>query len=308
MDGNVLIYIIIKLFRSAPRPRITRREAKLFLENDLPFNRDVLFSDHDSVPQEKIKKRQTILLKKVFFLKNILKEDEEIILITSGYSPIAFHELGTYGILFRELKSSLFVFTNKRLFHIPTKTDCTYRSSIAQILYNDCKTILIKGKKLIVDYKNGGKEIFPYIANQERTKLKVILQTISFEGPPSINPKRTHLCPRCTNELEDEKYICQNCKLEFKNKEFIKGISILFPGGGHFYTPGHYLLGIIWVLVEIYLIYLLIKPTTADEITTIVSLVAVVLLLIGVKDITIYLSKRSIEEYIPVDKKIEPIS
>jgi hypothetical protein len=277
---------------------------------DVPLDRETLFSNHKGNYKKRIEKRQTKLLKKVAFLKNFLKEDERILLITTGCSPTSILEQLLTGWIFIYLKRSLFIFTNKRIFHIPTKQNYSYRNSIAQILYPDCDSIQIRGRKLVVGYKNGKKEKFLYIANKEKKKIKALLPTISFEGYPREIQKRIHLCPRCTKELEEEKYICPNCYLEFKEKDKARKISLMYPGGGYFYT-GHPFLGISDAIVETILLILVIL-SLIDAINSVegsgVNFFTFAILLVIEKAITVYHSNHFIKEYIPKAKEIKAIA
>ena len=286
---------------------IHTQEQNLF---GLPVNRETIFSNHKNVYKKRVEKRQTKLIKKIPFIKSFLKEDEKILLITTGCSPTPILEQFLTGWIFIYLKRSLFVFTNKRILHIPTKRDYSYRNSIAQILYPDCNSIQIKGRKLVVGYKNGKKEKFLYIASKEKKKIKALLPTISFEGYLSEIQKRIHLCPRCTKELEEGKYICPNCHLEFKDKDEGKKISLIYPGGGYFYTR-HPFLGIGDAIVETTLLVLVIV-SLIDAIEGVegsgVELFTFAILLVIEKAISVYHSKHFIKEYIPKEKEIKAIA
>lgn len=276
-------------------------EQELF---GLSVNSEILFSNHKNVFKKKHKKRQTKLLKNISFIETFLKEDEKIFLITTGCSHTTILEQLLTGWIFVYLKRSLFVFTNKRIFHIPTKTNYSFKNSIAQILYSDCNSIQIKGSKLVIKYKDGSKEKFLYIARKERKKIKVLLPTISFEGTQSEIPKRIHLCPRCTKELAEEKYICPNCQLEFKNKADAKKISLIYPGGGYFYTR-HPFLGVGDAIVETILLLNVIASFFASSNGI---LTAYAIALIFEKIITVYHSNHFIKEYIPKEKEIKSIA
>ena len=286
---------------------IHTQEQNLF---GIPVNRETIFSNHKNVYKKRVEKRQTKLIKKIPFIKSFLKEDEKILLITTGCSPTPILEQFLTGWIFIYLKRSLFVFTNKRILHIPTKRDYSYRNSIAQILYPDCNSIQIKGRKLVVGYKNGKKEKFLYIASKEKKKIKALLPTISFEGYLSEIQKRIHLCPRCTKELEEGKYICPNCHLEFKDKDEGKKISLIYPGGGYFYTR-HPFLGIGDAIVETTLLVLVIV-SLIDAIEGVegsgVELFTFAILLVIEKAISVYHSKHFIKEYIPKEKEIKAIA
>lgn len=276
----------------------------------LPLDRETLFSNHKGKYKKGIEKRQKKLLQKVTFIKRFLQEGENIRLITTGCSPTSILEQLLTGWIFVYLKRSLFIFTNKRIFHIPTKQDYSYRNSIAQILYPDCNSIQMKGRNLVIAYKNGNKEVFLFIASKERRKIKVLIPTMSFDGPLSQTQKRVHLCPACTNELEEEKYICPNCNLKFKNKEEAKKISIIYPGGGYFYTR-HPFLGISDAIAETILIVLvissLINAINGVEGSGVIFL-TYAFILAAEKVITVYHSSHFVKEYIPVEKEIKAIA
>ena len=294
------------------KPDSANHAAVLHQEDslDLPLDREILFSNHKGNYKKRIEKRQTKLLKNVAFLKNFLKEDEKILLITTGCSPTSILEQLLTGWIFIYLKRSLFIFTNKRLFHIPTKRNYSYRYSIAHILYPDCDSIQLKGNRLVVGYKNGKKEKFLYIARKEKKKIKALIPTISFEGTPSEIQKRIHLCPRCTKELEEEKYICPHCFLEFKEKDKAKKISLIYPGGGYFYTR-HPFLGVSDAIVETILLVLVIV-SLIDAIKGVegsgYKLFPFAILLVIEKLISVYHSNHFIKEYIPKEKDIVPIA
>ena len=272
-------------------------------------DRDIIFSNHKNIYKKGVEKRQTKMFQKISFIKPFLTEDERILLVTTGCSPMSVMEQLTTGWIVFYLKRSCFVFTNKRIFHSPTTFNYTYRNSIAQILYADCQTIEIKGRSLVVKYKNGKKEKFYYMARKERKKIKTLLKTTSMEGVQSKIAGRIHLCPRCTKELIEDEYTCPNCRLEFKNKTEAKRISIIYPGGGYFYT-GHPLLGIGDAIVEsilLLLVVLALIDTLQGGKDGLGSFVFFSIILALEKVITVYHSNHFIKEYIPKEKEIKPI-
>ena len=73
----------------------------------LPVNREILFANHNDIYKKRIEKRQRKLIVKVSFLKGFLKRGEEILLISTGYSPL--HSIAQYltGFFFRLSKAFL---------------------------------------------------------------------------------------------------------------------------------------------------------------------------------------------------------
>ncbi|KPK36870.1 MAG: hypothetical protein AMJ65_15650 [Phycisphaerae bacterium SG8_4] len=276
----------------------------------LPVNPDVMFADHKNIYKGKIEKRQRKMLRKIPFIKPFLHDGETILCVTAGCSPVSVIEQFMTGWIVFYLKRSLFVFTDERIFHIPTKQDFSYRNSLAQILYADCRSIVIKGRKLVAEYKNGKKETFLYIPASESKKIKTLLQEMPLEGQPSSTLSRTHLCPRCTNPLVTDQYTCPSCSLEFKNKKQTKRISIIYPGGGYFYT-GHPLLGVGDALAEVYLTLLVIAALAAAISGTAGGISALIffgIILAFEKAMTVYHSNHFIKEYIPKDRCIRVLT
>jgi hypothetical protein len=273
----------------------------------LPVYPDVLFSNHKNIYRRSVEKRQRKLLAKISFIRPFLNAGEKIIHVTTGCSPVSSAEQLLTGWIVFYLKRSIFVFTNMRIFHIPTKHDFSYRNSIAQILYSDCRKIYMHHSRLITEYKTGEKEQFPCIAWRERKKLKLILEYAPIQGQPSDSPGRTHLCPRCTNPLIKNNFTCPNCSLEFKNKARGRKLSIVYPGGGYFYAR-HPFLGIADALVESYLSLLVLVAFIGVVTGTsefIPGLVLFSFILALEKAISVYHSNHFIDEFIPKDHKIE---
>ena len=269
--------------------------------HDLPVDREAITTNHKGVYRKGIEKRQAKLLAKVTFLRHFLDEDERILLITTGCSPMPIVEQLLTGWILSYLKRCLFVFTNKRIFHIPTRGDYSYRGSVAHIVYADCKSVRIRGRTLVVRYVSGGKDKFLYLGGKEKKKIRGLLAAISFGQPSGEALGRVHLCPRCASELEAGNYTCRNCQLEFKSKAEARKIAILYPGGGYFYTH-HPILGLGDAIVEtiflLAVVVALVDLVSGAE-SAVADLLFFAVLLAVEKSISVYHTDRFIEEYIP---------
>jgi len=208
----------------------------------LPVDRAFLTTDHDGRANPGIEKRQAGLLGKLSFLSRFLKKDEKIVLVTSGCSPMSAFEQVLTGSIVYYLKRSLIVFTDRGIFHVPTKSDFSYRNSIARIDYSNCREISMKRSFLEIRYGNGTRERFTCIDRRERKKIRALLAAAPIGEGLAVPGERRHLCPRCTAELVRDRYTCPECRLVFKNRSEGRRKSILYPGGGYFYT-GHPFLG-----------------------------------------------------------------
>ena len=274
----------------------------------LPVDTAFSFSDHKNRYKKRIEKQQRKLLAKLGFLPPFLEPGEKIFLVTAGCSPFSAIEQLLTGAWIYLLKRCLFVFTDRRVLHIPTRSNFTYRKSIAQILYADCSSLQIKRSSLVAKYKNGSSEKFQGISGQTRKKVAELLKNVSFEGPSSPLLERAHLCPRCTKPLVKGYYACPHCSLEFKNKVKARRISVLLPGGGYFYTR-NIALGILDALGEtllsVVLLVALINMLFGDtEAAGALGFVAAILAL--EKLITIMHSSSFVDEFIPLDPNVTP--
>ncbi|HUI92355.1 MAG TPA: hypothetical protein VLX68_08940 [Chitinivibrionales bacterium] len=272
----------------------------------VPIDREIMFSNHKGEYKKGIEKRQTKLLGKMSFIKPFMAQDEKILLITTGCSPMSVLDHLLTGYLVYYLKQSLFVFTNKRIFHVPTSRNYTYKNSIARIQPADCKEIKMSMGTLAVTFQNGKKERFHYIAGPERKKISAILPAISQTGMPGQTGGKEHLCPRCGTELVNDEYLCPKCRLEFKTRADARRNAVLFPGGGYFYT-GHPWLGINYGIVELISIGLIITfwIDAAKGVKGSVEALAVLLVILAfVKLISVFHSNQFISEYIPKEKKV----
>ncbi len=274
----------------------------------LLVDREMLFSNHKKIYKKRIEKRQRKLIVKLPFLKPFLKQGEKILLVSTGYSPIASFAQYATGFLFVYLQRSLFVFTNHRIFHVPTTPNYKFKNSIAQILYAGCQTISLKGGTLVVRYAKFGKqEKFRAIALSERKKIRALLKGKPLSGTKTQLGERFHLCPQCTRLLSAGTYVCESCQLKFKNKIAAYIIAILFPGGGYFYTR-HYLIGLLNAIAEIFLLAY-IAVTLQDVLKKIEGSMIYPAVLgavyLAVKIISVIHSTHFIKEFIPGKKQIQ---
>jgi hypothetical protein len=274
----------------------------------LPVDRETLFSNHKDIYKKRIENRQRKLIVKLPFLKPFLKTGEKILLVSTGYSPITSLAQYATGFLFVYLKRSLFVFTNQRIFQVPTTPNYKFKQSISQIFYTGCQSIELKGGTLVVAYAKLGKmEKFRAIALSERKKIRALLKQMPHSGTQSQLGERFHLCPQCTRPLTVAKYICASCQLKFKNKIVAYILAILFPGGGYFYVRQN-LLGLLDAIVEIFLL-LYIAMTLEDVLNKVegsmVDMLVPAAIFVAVKIISVIHSTHFIEEFIPRKKEIQ---
>ena len=274
----------------------------------LPVDRENLFSNHKKVYKKRIERRQRKLIIKLPFLKPFLKKNEKILLVSTGYSPITSLAQYVTGFLFVYLKRSLFVLTNYRIFHVPTTANYKYKQSIAQIAYAGCQSILLKGGTLVVQYAKFGKtEKFRAIGFSERKKIRALLKSKPLSATNPQLGERIHLCPQCTRPLSAGKYVCESCRLKFKNKITAYILAVLLPGGGYFYTR-HVLVGLLNAAVELLLLFYIVV-TLQDFLNnikgSIIYLVAYCAVFVAIKVISVIHSVHFIQEFIPRKKMIQ---
>jgi len=274
----------------------------------LPIDRETLFSNYKKVYKKRIENRQRKLIVKLPFLKPFLKQGEKILQVSTGYSPITSLAQFATGFLFVYLKRSLFVFTNHRIFHVPTTPNYKFKNAIAQIRYDGCRSITLKRGTLVVQYEKFGKlEKFRALALSERRKIRALLKSRPLLGTKTKLGERFHLCPQCTHPLLAGKYVCESCQLKFKNMIAAYIIAILLPGGGYFYTR-YYLIGLLNAIVEIFLLAYIavVLEDVANKVEgSMLYLTVLGAVFLFVKIISVIHSTHFIEEFIPRKKEIQ---
>ena len=293
---------------------------------DLPVDTATAFSNHKGIYKQGIERRQRKLLKKLSFLGPFLDPSERILQVTTGCSPISFLEQLLTGAILYSLKRALFVFTDRRILHIPCSPNLYYRSSIAQILYADCLKLRMRFSTLVAVYRSGRSEKFSCISSNNRRKIKAILKTVSYDDQTSPELERSHLCPKCSRPLIKNYYACPHCDLKFKTKPSAVVLSIIFPGGGYFYTR-HPCLGILEAAMEIIFALMMAVITWAYFMQSFYSEIArqgmMVLSAFGPRDlgqaiafcaiiiffeklVTILYANKSLDEFVPQQRHVKP--
>ena len=240
--------------KRGPAPIIGVMQQKVF---GLPVDLAVIFSNYKNAYKKRIEKRQRWFIVRLSFLKPFLELDEKILQVTTGHSPTTIFEKMGIGWFFVYLKRSLLVFTDRRIFHVPTTPVYRYRNSLAQIPYSLCRSIRMKGRNLILVYKASGvTEKFFSLAGREKNKIREILKAVPFSNDGNDGAAaggRTHLCPRCAAPLSVSGCTCRRCHLKFKTGTLATLMAVLLPGGGYFYIRQPFL-GAMSAIVEITLL------------------------------------------------------
>jgi hypothetical protein len=277
----------------------------------LPVDCAFTFSNHKCIYKPAIERKQRKLLRKLCFLAPFLLRGEVILHATIGSQHASFVEQILTGFTLGPVKRTLLVITSKRILHIPTTLGLTYRSSLSQIMFADCRKIRIGFSGLIVNYKSGRTERFRCIRRSSRKKIKSILNTVSLEGKADATFERTPICPRCTKPLIKGCYICPNCGLKFKTRTWAAFLSVIFPGGGYFYIRRP-LLGILAAASELLFAFLLTVSSIvfienyAEDPRNLAQAVAICAIVIVFQKLTVSLfSCKCIDEFVPRERRVE---
>jgi len=277
----------------------------------LPVETVDLFSDHRNFYNSRIEKRQRKFLSKLTFLAPYLEEGEKILHVIESCSPVSFVEQLLTGALLYALKRSLLVISNRRILHVPLALGRSCRSSVSQIMYADCRYIGVGWSSLIVRYKSGKTEKFRCLGGKNRKKIRTLLKDRPLEGRTSLTLERMYLCPSCTKPLIQDVYVCPGCSLKFKTKFRASVLSIIFPGGGYFYTR-HSLLGVLAAVMEASFAFLLALSSYALFVSSptaprglIQAVVICAIILVFEKLSTMFFSNKCIEEFIPRKRRVD---
>lgn len=266
---------------------------------------DAMFADHKGEYRKGVEKRQRKLAAKVEFISRFLQPNERVLFITTACSPFSTLEQLTTGWIIFYLKRAILVVTDKRILHVLTKSNYTYRDSIAEIRYEDIVSMKQSFGALKLKYRNGKKERFLYVARQERRKFKELAKSRTFDPNAKGDAGRTHLCPRCATALDEGVYSCAQCNLQFKSRSEGRRRALIIPGGGYFYT-GHWFLGIGDALVEFVLLVFLAISLLSEADQGATAIVLTVFLVIE-KAISLYHTDHFIKEFLP-EEKVNPLT
>ncbi|MFH1809255.1 MAG: hypothetical protein ABIJ09_10960 [Pseudomonadota bacterium] len=288
----------------------TSPAAAVQLIDGILVDTSVAFVDKKGNPKKGFEKRQRELLGKLSsYLPRFLEPEEKVLLVTTACSPMTFWEQYTSGWMIYYIKRALLVFTDRRMIHVPTTTNYGWRDSIAQVRWGDCEKIKLGWGRFELKYRTGKTERFYYVHGKERAQLKALIPRLSSVAPVAAPVGRRHLCPRCGHALEAGLVRCPGCQLEFKNKKEALRLSLLFPGGGYFYTR-HTGLGVLDVLAEGWIIILLLVSVSSMIRGEAGAEFAVALFAVALffeKLFTVYHSNHYLSEFIPRDKKVDPL-
>lgn len=281
-------------------------------QRNLPIDESICFSDHKMKQRKKIKLRQLeILFDFEPLLKRFLEPDEKILLASRACSPMSALEQLTTGWVISYIKRCVLIFTDRRILHFPSRGNYKPRQSIAQIRYTDIDNFKLGqflGRVIKLTYKSGKKENFNYIPSGQFKKIKTLLPRIADSRGTTQAGERHHLCPRCTSRLESGRSSCPACRLEFKDAAQALRLSLLFPGGGYFYTR-HNILGFQDAIIETILIimFVLMLAGLPEEPEVLPAVIVFGGILFFEKVVTIYHARHYISEFIPVDKDFTPV-
>ncbi len=278
---------------------------------ELPIRREIAFSDAQGRHKPGLEKKQLKLLARAApLLRRVLEPDEEIHLVAPGAAPYSALEFLTTGWLIVYLKRCLLVVTDRRLLHIPAKYSFAPKMSISQVRYGDVVDLKVGsflGTKLTLTYRDNRKETFTAFPGWARKKLKALLPPRAGQGPASMGKGRQYLCPRCAAVLAEHSAVCAGCNLPFKNKKKALKYSLLYPGGGYFYT-GHPWLGIGDAITEAFLIlmvglglWMMTDPEVGSDALFLVVTFGVFLAI--EKAITVYHAQHFVAERLPADPR-----
>lgn len=281
----------------------------------VPVDEKTCFSDHKGEYKKKLEKKQTKLLAKLApTLGALLEPDERVLMAAAACAPAGVLEQLTTGWVIFYLKRCVLVVTDRRILQLMVKPNLTPRGSMAEVRYGDLaetKSGSFLRPTVTLRYRNQRTETFTHLESSSVKKIAALVPT-RLRGASPGQGGRQPLCPRCAQRLTPDVYRCPHCFLEFKTPEAAVKYSLLFPGGGYFYT-GHPLLGVADAVTESVLLIAVVllaivlfsaEPGEQDPVS--LALVAGVLVL--EKLISVFHSRHYVKEYLPVERDFRPLA
>lgn len=232
-------------------------------QHGIPVREDVLYTNHKAAEKSGIRKRADKTLEILQEpLRKILEPDEVVWYVAQAQAPISAAQQLTLGWMTYYVTQTMLVVTNRRLLAFSKKGKSFGRwewaRRVRSIRFGDLSDTKLKGflsRYLYLSYTDGRKEKYWGIRGADGKKLRQILDAVmplrTAEATPARGP--VSLCPSCFAALQKGQEQCRQCSQLFATTSEMWKRSILYPGGGYFYT-GQTGLGILDAIAESILI------------------------------------------------------
>ncbi len=293
---------------------------------------DTLYTNRKGKEKRGIRRRaETALAKLKGTLAAVLEPDEAVLCIARAQAPMTIADQLTLGYYVYYVTASLLVFTNRRMldFHLDVGSFGRWKwtHGLRAVRWGDVHQAAVKGwltRGLEFKYRNGKKETYHLARWSDANKIKMLVPSLLHGSAGEASPAQgmVSLCPDCYAVLAERADECNGCQLRFKTTKEMIWRSVLFPGGGYFYT-GHWSLGILDALVESFLLLGVVlwaavaagfaqpfreplEPQAASS-EALASLVFFVVILAIEKLFTIYHGKRFLQVFIPARAQPSPL-
>ncbi|MCI0404246.1 MAG: hypothetical protein L0212_12135 [Acidobacteria bacterium] len=225
---------------------------------------DTLYTNRKGKEKRGIRKRaEDALAKLKGTLAAVLEPDEAVLFVARGQAPTTLVEQLTFGYYIYYVTASLLVFTNRRMldFHLDVGSFGRWKwtHGLRAVRWGDVQQAAVKGlltRSLELKYRTGKKETYHLARWSDANKIKMLVPSLLHGSAGEASPAQgmVSLCPDCYAFLAERADECSGCQLRFKTTKEMIWRSVLFPGGGYFYT-GHWSLGILDALVESFLVF-----------------------------------------------------
>lgn len=280
-----------------------------------PVDTAVCFSDHKGTYKKGIEKRQLTWLGKLApLLRTLLQPGEKVLMTSPACSPMSPLEFLTTGWVIYYIKRCQLVVTDRRILELAVRHDFSPRFSACEIEHGgvaEARVTSFLSRSLKLRYRGGGQDEFQQLDSSTSARLKAVLPPLLVRAMgTSATTGRQHVCPRCAARLREAER-CPRCFLEFKTHAKALKYSLLFPGGGYFYT-GHPFIGAGDAVVELMLLVLVVVALVdlaagREAADNMVALAVFGVALVIEKVLSVYHARHYVKEYLPVDATITPV-
>ena len=288
--------------------------------HNIAVREDTLFANQKGQEKKGVRKRALKALEQIQEpLAKVLEQDEVVISIARGQSPVGILEQLTMGWMIALVTAAYLVVTNRRVVQFHIESSGKWKGSLRAVRWSDVVHVKVPGlfrPSVQLTYRDGRREKF-WGFHGEAKKLRVLAPILLAAGTGEATQAEgmVSLCPSCAAALTPGVYQCGACGQTFKDEKSMVRRSWLIPGGGYFYTKNWFLgLGdfifeaILFVFVAEMLLVaagVAVDPDFKGENGRGGAIVAAVFLgviLVVEKFITIHHCRRFIREYIPINQ------
>lgn len=217
-------------------------QLNLILSPDINYRLETMFPKLEGMfAKSGIKNKFKLVQRLEPLMKEMLKENEEVLFISKGVQSSLVEQLVMGPLWAATLNHTAVILTNLRLLCIRTNGKGVPKKTYWSIYYSQIKelksTMILGNTKIIL--KDGKKLIYSGFPKLDRKSMRQVFldayQLFEEKGfDPPVTRSQEKLCGHCFEVVPNQDYVCESCGATFWKPSQIAIRSFLIPSWGDF--------------------------------------------------------------------------